>query len=161
METPETFREEDTEKELFIQDNQKVDSDDKNKDIYCLIIIPSEEKIDFTRLIYETKNKIEPSYIDKKRIDKEDGTYLEEIVFKFSRKIKKQKNKEKNGTIESTKYEIKFYEGDHNVYTITFWLKDECFSHIPELNVGNTFIILIFIKLQDIAKVIKQRNLNT
>ena len=140
METPETFREEDTEKELFIQDNQKVDSDDKNKDIYCLIIIPSEEKIDFTRLIYETKNKIEPSYIDKKRIDKEDGTYLEEIVFKFSRKIKKQKNKEKKGTIESTKYEIKFYEGDHNVYTITFWLKDECFAYIPELNIGNKFL---------------------
>ena len=140
METQETFREEDTEKELFIQDNQNVDSYDKNNDIYCLIIIPSKEKNDFTGLIYETKNKIEPSIFDKKRIDKEDGIYLEEIVFKLTRKIKKQKNKEKKGIIESTKYEIKFFEGDHNIYTITFWLKDECFAYIPELNIGNKFL---------------------
>ena len=76
-------------------------------------------------------------------------------------KSKNKKIKKKKTSTEQTKCEIKFFEGVHNTYSITFWLKDECFSHIPELNVGNTFIILIFIKLQDIAKVIKQRNLNT
>ena len=99
METPETFREEDTEKEVFIRDNQKVDSDDKTKR-YCLIIIPNWEKIDFTLPIYETKNKFESSVIDKKKIDKEDGTYPEEIAFKFEGKIKKQKNKEKKTSTE-------------------------------------------------------------
>ena len=63
---------------------------DKNKDAYILILRPSEEKIDFTGLNYESKNKIEPKIAFQKRIDKEDGTYLEEIVFKFKIKSKKK-----------------------------------------------------------------------
>ena len=66
------------------------DSNDKNKEVYFLILRPSEEKIDFTGLNYETKNKIELSIIFNKKINKGDETYLEEIVFKFKKKQKKK-----------------------------------------------------------------------
>ena len=36
---------------------------DKDKDVYFLVLRPSEEKIDFTGLNYETKNKIVPQII--------------------------------------------------------------------------------------------------
>ena len=55
---------------------------DKDKDVYFLVLRPSEETIDFTGLNYETKNKIVPQIIFQERIDREDKTYLEEIVFK-------------------------------------------------------------------------------
>ncbi len=101
----------------------------ENKDVYILILRPSEEKIDFEGLKYETKNKIEPKIAFQKRIDKEDGTYLEQIVFKFKKKSKKKSNE----------YAIKFFEGDHT-YTIKFWLQDECFVYTPKLNTGNKYL---------------------
>ena len=112
---------------------------DKNKDAYILILRPSEEKIDFSGLNYETKNKIEPKIAFQKRIDKEDGTYLEEIVFKFKKKSKK---KEEDGSSKSTKYAIKFFEGDHT-YNITFSLKNECFVYMPELKTGNKYLDIL------------------
>ena len=100
--------------------------------MYFLIQRPSEEKIDFTGLNYETKNKI-----DNKKINKGDETYLEEIVFKFK---KKQKKKEKDKSKkESIKYAIRFFEGDHT-YDITFSLKDDCFVYQPDLKTGNKFL---------------------
>ena len=66
---------------------------DKNKDVHILLLRPSEEKIDFTGLNYETKNKIEPKIAFQKRINKEDGTYIEEIVFKFKKKLKKKRRR--------------------------------------------------------------------
>ena len=71
--------------------DQKDDSNDKNKDAYFVIIRTSEEKIDFKGLNYETENKIKPSIIFNKTIDKEDKTYLEEIVFKFKKKKKRKR----------------------------------------------------------------------
>ena len=69
---------------------------DKDKDVYFLVLRPSEEKIDFTGLNYETKNKIVPQIIFQERIDGEDKTYLEEIVFKFKKKRKKLQIKRQN-----------------------------------------------------------------
>lgn len=69
---------------------------DKDKDVYFLVLRPSEEKIDFTGLNYETKNKIVPQIIFQERIDREDKTYLEEIVFKFKKKRKKLQIKRQN-----------------------------------------------------------------
>ena len=71
----------------------KDDSNDKNKDAFFIIIRTSEEKIDFKGLNYETENKIKPSIIFNKIIDKEDKTYLEEIVFKIKKKTKKKRKK--------------------------------------------------------------------
>jgi hypothetical protein len=113
----------------------------KNKqDVYFLILRPSEEKIEFAGLNYETKNKIEPKIAFKKRVDKEDKTFLEEIVFKFKKKVKKkEKDKDKKESTKSTKYSITFFEGDHT-YDISFSLKDECFAYQPDLKTGNKYL---------------------
>ena len=71
-------------------------SESTNKDVYFLILRPSEEKVDFTGLKYKTDNKIEPKITYKKKIDKEDGTFLEEIVFKFKKKKKRKIMKKRN-----------------------------------------------------------------
>ena len=105
---------------------------DKDKDVYFLVLQPSEEKIDFTGLNYETKNKIVPQIIFQERIDREDKTYLEEIVFKFKKKKEKAPNK-------ATEYAITFYEGDHT-YDISFSLKNECFVYQPDLKTGNKYL---------------------
>ena len=82
MATQETIKVDDEKEALSTQDAQNEEADDKNKDVYVLILRSSEEKIDFSGLNYETKNNIEPNIVFQKRIDKEDGTYLEEIVRK-------------------------------------------------------------------------------
>ena len=105
---------------------------DKDKDVYFLVLRPSEEKIDFTGLNYETKNKIVPQIIFQERIDREDKTYLEEIVFKFKKKKEKAPNK-------ATEYAITFYKGDHT-YDISFSLKNECFVYQPDLKTGNKYL---------------------
>ena len=117
----------------FIHSQPNDESNANDKDVYFIILRPSEEKIDFTGLHYETKKKITPLIAFKKRIDKEDKTYLEEIVFKF-----KKKGKKKEPT-EWTDYAITFFEGDHT-YDITFSLKDQCFVYQPNLKTGNKFL---------------------
>ena len=74
-------------------DEENDENNDKNNEAYFLILIPSEEKIDFQGLSYKTKNMINPSIIFKDRIEKDDKTYLEEIVFKFKKKKRKKKNR--------------------------------------------------------------------
>lgn len=66
------------------------------EEAYFLILRPSEEKIDFTGLNYESKNKIEPKIAYQNRVEKEDKTFLEEIVFKFMKKKKKKVRKNLN-----------------------------------------------------------------
>ena len=91
MTEPQSIREEVKYEDQPIHGSQKDYSNEKNKDVYFVIIRPSEEKIDFTGLYYETENKIEPVIVFNKKIDKEDKTYLEETVFKFKKKTKKRK----------------------------------------------------------------------
>ncbi len=82
--------EEEVVKEVSTIHGQNNDESNANdKDVYFIILKLSEEKIDFTGLKYESKNKITPLIVFKKRIDKEDKTYLEEIVYKFKKKGKK------------------------------------------------------------------------
>ena len=140
MSEPETNIEEVNKESKLTQNGQKDESSDKNRDVYFIILKPSEEKIDFTGLNYETENKIEPSIILNKTIDKEDKTFLEEIVFKFKRKLKKKgKDKDKKESNKSTKYEIKFIE-EELTYNITFQLKDDCFVYQPQLKTGNKYL---------------------
>ena len=75
---------------------EEEEENDKNNEAYFLILIPSEEKIDFQGLSYKTKNMINPSIIFKDRIEKDDKTYLEEIVFKFKKKKRKKKTDDEN-----------------------------------------------------------------
>ena len=128
------------EKEDFSTPVQNDDSKNKNEDAYFIIIIPREEKIDFVGLNYLTQNKINPIIIYKKTIEKEDKTYIEEIVFKFKKSPKnKEKYEGKKKSNESTKYKIQLIEGEHT-YNITFSLKDDCFVYQPELKKGNKYL---------------------
>jgi hypothetical protein len=94
MATQETIKEETEEEYLSTQDGQNEESNAKNKEVHFLILRPSEEKIDFAGLDYETKNKIEPKIAFQKNIDKQDGTFLEQIVFKFKKKLKKKRKRQ-------------------------------------------------------------------
>ena len=132
MNIPES-NQENKEESISTQGRQNDDSDIKDRDVYFLILRPFEKKIDFKGLNYETKNKIEPNIVFQKRIDKEDNTYLEEIVFKFKKKAKKKES------TESTKYSITFFEGNHT-YDISFSLKNECFVYQPNLLTGNKYL---------------------
>ena len=78
-------------KDMWTLDTKEEEENDKNNEAYFLILIPSEEKIDFQGLSYKTKNMIDQSIIFKDRIEKDVKTYLEEIVFKFKNKRKKRK----------------------------------------------------------------------
>ena len=115
---------------------QKDNHNEKYKDVYFIILIPSETKIDFKGLTYESKEKIKPSIVFNETIQKEDKTYLEEIVFKC--KIKPRKN-ESN---KSTKYSIGFIE-EKLIYYITFFLKNNCFVYQPELKKENKYLTKI------------------
>ena len=140
MEEPKNINEELKKESPPTSGDQKDDSNDKNKDVYFVIITTSKKKIDFKGLKYETENNIKLSIIFNKTIDKEDKTYLEEIVFKLKKKTKKkEKNMDKKESTKSTKYTIKFIEEAH-IYNITFSLKDDCFAYQPELKTGNKYL---------------------
>ena len=135
MKDPEIKEGETSQEVISTQSGQINESKTNNKDVYFLILRPSEEKIDFTGLNYQTKNKIEPMIAFKKKIEnKEDKTFLEEIVFKF-----KKKARQGNNNKEFTRYKITFFEGDH-IYDITFSLMDESFVYQPELKTGNKYL---------------------
>ena len=52
---------------------------------------------------------IDPSIIFRDRVEKDDKTYLEEIVFKFKKKKKKKEiTDDENESIKSTKYAIAY-----------------------------------------------------
>ena len=120
---------------MITQEIFNEETNDKNKDVYILLLIPSEVIIDFTGLNYETKNKIKPKIFFQKTIDKIDGTYLEEIVIKFEKNSIKKEDESK----KSTKYAITFFKGDQT-YNITFSLKNECFVYMPELKTENKYL---------------------
>ena len=120
--------------------DQKDNSNDPNKAAYFIIVRKSLEKLDFTRLRYETDNKIDPIIIFQETDEQEDKSFLEKTVFKFE---KKQKTKEKGKQREkTTKYKIKFFE-EEKTYNSTFSLNDECFVFQPELKTGNKYLPII------------------
>ena len=113
---------------------------------------------------------IDPSIIFRDRVEKDDKTYLEEIVFKFKKKKKKKEiTDEENESIKSTKYAIAYYEEEH-IYNITFASKNECFIYQPKLDRGNKFIPGIppepipqnivppYIKLNIFIKALQEKN---
>ena len=130
------------EEEQISKENQNDEANEKNNEVYFLILIPSEEKLDFQGKDYDTKNMINPSIIYKNKVETGDETYLEEIIFKATKK-KKKKGKD-NESSKSTKYSITFFEEEH-MYNITFSAKNECFIYQPKLERGNKFLQDIFL----------------
>ena len=120
-----------------LQSSQNEQNTESNQDVYFLILIPSDEKIDFGNLKFTSK--ISPMIIFKKIIEKENGTFLEEIVFKFKKKKETETKEEKEKTKGEKEYMIKFIEGD-NIYIISFEVKKESFIYLPELKRGNIYL---------------------
>ena len=103
----------------------------KEKEIYFIILRPSEEKINFN-LKYELENPPKRIYI--KRIEKGNGSFLEYNVFKSN--IKKNEKKEK----DSNNYKIEYIEGKDS-YDILFYVNGNTFIYDTELKKGNNNIV--------------------
>ena len=114
---------------------QNSQSQEKDKDVYFLILNQSEAKIDFKNMKFV--GDISPSIVYTNNIDKGKGTQLEEIVFKFKRK-KKKKDKEEKKSGEK-EYTIKFISGDHT-YKISFDTKKKSFIYSPDFKTGNIYL---------------------
>ena len=107
------------------QDNQSID-----REIYFIVLIPSEEKIksDDLKLLSE----IEPEIIYKSSIEKGKGTFLFHNVFKMI--IKKIEKNEK-----TVQYTLQYEIGEQS-YDILFNAKKETFIYNITLLKGNKFL---------------------
>ena len=107
------------------QDNQSI-----SREIYFIVLIPSEEKINFDDL--KLLSEIEPEIIYKSSIGKGKGTFLFHNVFKMI--LKKIEKNEK--TLQNTlQYEI----GEQS-YDISFNVQKETFIYEIKLLKGNKFL---------------------
>ena len=113
------------------------DKEDKDDDVYFLILMPSEENFDFQGKTFKSENILEPTIIYRHKVEKGNGTYLEELVFK-GRKQKKSNEKE-NEPKKSTQYLITYFIEEH-IYNITFSSKNESFIYQPKLEIGNKYL---------------------
>ena len=112
------------------------DSKEKDKDIYFIILNPSEEKLNFKDMKFVAG--ISPSIVFNKIIDKGNGSQLEVLIFKFKRKKKKKEDKENKAKGER-EYIIKFMSGDY-VYIISFDAKKKSFIYSPDLKKRNSYL---------------------
>ena len=116
-----------------------IPKEEKERDIYFIILNPSEEKLDFKTLNFSSI--ITPSIIFNKNVNKENEKQVEEIVFKFKlKKKKKDKGKKEKGGKECI---IKFFSGNHT-YTISFDTKKKSFIYSPDFTKGNKYLDNIF-----------------
>ena len=113
--------------------DQSSQSSDKEKEIYFILLRPSEEKLDLD--LDFSSSKLVPSRIYTKVISKEKDSFLEENVYKLilkeSEKEKgkeKEKNKEKNKVKNKKSYNIEYIQGDVT-YNIFFSTKDNSFVY--------------------------------
>ena len=109
-----------------------INKETKEESAYFLILIPSEEVIIDIKSI-NFISEISPKIIYIKNIEKENGTFLQEIVFKF------KKEKKVTNENESNKYIVKFFK-DNYMYNISFSIKDNYFVYSPELSKGNKYL---------------------
>ena len=106
--------------------------DSQEEFAYFLILIPSEEKITDIKS-KDFISQISPKVIYTKTIEKENGTFLQEIVFKF-KKEKKAKNKNK-----SNEYIVKFCEKEY-LYNISFFMEGNYFVYSPGLSKQHKYL---------------------
>ena len=108
MTEPETIQEDFKKDHTPAPIEQKDYSIYQNKDVYFVIIIPSEEKINFKNLNYETNNKIEPSIVFNKAKNKEDKTFILNEKFQIIKKEEEKKLKSQTSIIMKQKYQSYF-----------------------------------------------------
>jgi len=104
----------------------KTEQSNNEKDIYFIILRPSEEKLNFN-LKFESENPPKRIYI--KNIEKGNGSFLEHNVFKLNIK-KNEKEKVSNN------YKIEYIEGKDS-YDILFSVNGNTFIYDTELKKGN------------------------
>jgi len=100
---------------------------DKENEAYFIVLWPSQGKIDFKKVKFKSDiiQKIIHNKNNKSNL-KGNESYLEEIVFKFIKKIKGKKSTSSNNTV------LKYIEGDDE-YVISFFAKNSYFVYETEL----------------------------
>ena len=98
--------------------------------IYFIILIPSEERINFDDIKFLSENEPENVYNEIIQIKKD--SFLYQNVFKL-------KIKEKEKSKRKVKYKIQ-YEIDEKVYDILFEVKENTFIYEIQLLKGNKFL---------------------
>ena len=115
---------------------QSRQSGNKEKEIYFIILRPSEEKVDLD--LEFSSSELAPSRIYKKVIQKGKDSFLEENVFKLIIK-ESEKGKGKEKEKEKKSYKIEYIQGD-DAYDILFSNKDNSFVYETELKKGNKYL---------------------
>ena len=105
-------------------------SNDIEKEIYFILLIPSEEQINSN---FKFLSEINPQNIYKKKFEKGNGLYLEHNVFKLC--VKKKRIEEKDKKV----YKIESIEGEDE-YDIEFSVKENTFVYDTELKKGNKWL---------------------
>ena len=151
-------------------------SNEKEQEIYFIILIPSEEKLSIDPIF---TSEIAPRRIYQKRIEKGKGSFLEHNVFELIKKKSSKDEKSQNEKEEKKgkskkekdkkKYIITYTEGE-DAYDIIFSVKDNSFIFDAELKKGNKWldniikddidqtIIPLYEKLDIFLEALKQKN---
>ena len=136
------------------------------KEIYFMILKQKKEKEMYDNLNFTSK--IKPKIIYEKRIAKENGVYIDHLVYKFN--LRENGNKEQEET-PLNNYQINYKEGNNN-YVISFSVKNNSFIYDLELKkVGYFFdditeetfdqnIIPLYYKLNIFIEALKKNNQN-
>ena len=117
------------------QQRQNVQSSDGEKDIYFIILRPSEEKVNFGDLKFISE--ISPQIIYDKNIEKGKGSFIEHNIFKLD--IKKKENDKDQTKKKKSDYKLEYVIGEDS-YEILFSVKENTFIYETELKKGNKFI---------------------
>ena len=129
---------------INIQSQEKIvesTNEDKEKEIYFMVLIPKEEESEKEKE-EETSNELNfiseiiPEIIYENEIEKEDGSSIDNKVFKF--KVKKEEANEKKKKNEIP-YTIEYTIGN-DIYTITFTVKENTFIYDIDLQKGDYYI---------------------
>ena len=97
------------------------------KEIYFMILKQKKEKEMYDNLNF--RSEIKPKIIYEKRIAKENGVYIDHLVYKFN--LRENGNKEQEET-PLNNYQINYQEGNNN-YVISFSVKNNSFIYDLEL----------------------------
>ena len=120
--------------------NQQFQQNNLEKEVYFIILTPSEEKVDFNK-VFKSQNV--PKSIYKKSIEKGKGYFLEHNVFKLNIIKKEEEEEEDRDEDEDKNVEeeciIKYIVGDDS-YDIILSLKDNSFIYNPKLLKGNKYL---------------------
>ena len=153
----------------IIISNQReiIKSNEKEKDIYFIILNQKEEKGKTNYLKF--LSKVSPIIIYEKEIEKEKGIYIEHKVFKLNIEKNDNNKKKEEKTKKENNYKIE-YEIENDIYSISFDVKENSFIYDIELKKGNKYldnivkeninqnIISLYNKLEIFLEALKKNN---